>query len=475
MPHTACAFGLILVCISWGTCVPPVLADVVFIPESIQISAQRGSQSERYFLIQSDTPIIDLKPIVLDLPRQDGKTILSADAIKLELEKHQIQANEPAKAKFKLNLTNAPCGQFQGSLLLKYKGGDRRIPVTITVRAPVTWPLVWLVAGVALGTGLSTYRVKGLSRDETLVKVSELRTQIRSDRECPEPFILAIQNFLNRTETQLLAQDQAAASSALKEAQARWQRWQEGQQDWLALLDYHYSLTQSAAEEIGEEVFYGKAIASQLRDVLRQVADFTSPSILEQQLQAIAQRIEQFPAGLAKLDILGKLYGPPLPQELTKLESLKAQDLTRRLHNLIPGADEFKAWSDAVDGVIQELAETVKQHTSAAAATELQTRATVQPESLRLTPIPSRTKTGSPFTAERLAPWRIRLFSVTSHTVAIIFLAWAGLHELYLKDAKFGSEPLSDYFSLLAWGFGAEVTRESVTKVIQNLGVISGR
>ncbi|NEQ34316.1 MAG: hypothetical protein F6K04_25580 [Leptolyngbya sp. SIO4C5] len=43
--------------------------------------------------------------------------------------------------------------------------------------------------------------------------------------------------------------------------------------------------------------------------------------------------------------------------------------------------------------------------------------------------------------------------------------------ELYGSNPTFGAEPLRDYLALLAWGFGAELTRESVVSATQNLGL----
>ena len=47
----------------------------------------------------------------------------------------------------------------------------------------------------------------------------------------------------------------------------------------------------------------------------------------------------------------------------------------------------------------------------------------------------------------------------------------AGFTEMYLKQATFGEKPFGDYFSLLAWGFGAEASREAIAKAVEGWGL----
>jgi hypothetical protein len=63
---------------------------------------------------------------------------------------------------------------------------------------------------------------------------------------------------------------------------------------------------------------------------------------------------------------------------------------------------------------------------------------------------------------------QLRGFLWASYAIAITFLAGAGFNQLYADQPTFGAVPWRDYFSLLAWGFGAEATREAVTSSIRN-------
>jgi hypothetical protein len=62
---------------------------------------------------------------------------------------------------------------------------------------------------------------------------------------------------------------------------------------------------------------------------------------------------------------------------------------------------------------------------------------------------------------------RLKVFTVTSYIIAIVFLAGAGFSQLYVDKPTFGDNPWNDYSALMAWGFGAEATRDAVTKVVQ--------
>jgi hypothetical protein len=63
---------------------------------------------------------------------------------------------------------------------------------------------------------------------------------------------------------------------------------------------------------------------------------------------------------------------------------------------------------------------------------------------------------------------RLKLFTGTSYAIAVIFLAGAGFSQLYIDNPTFGANPWKDYFALMAWGFGAEATRDAITKVVQS-------
>jgi hypothetical protein len=70
---------------------------------------------------------------------------------------------------------------------------------------------------------------------------------------------------------------------------------------------------------------------------------------------------------------------------------------------------------------------------------------------------------------------RLAIFAWGSVILALLLLALVGFNELYANNPTFGAVWLTDYLALLAWGFGAEATRASVTNLVQGWGVMRGQ
>ncbi len=62
---------------------------------------------------------------------------------------------------------------------------------------------------------------------------------------------------------------------------------------------------------------------------------------------------------------------------------------------------------------------------------------------------------------------RLQMFSIAGYLATIAFFAGTGFNQLYLESPTFGSNGIKDYFALIAWGFGAEATRNAITNAIR--------
>ena len=69
------------------------------------------------------------------------------------------------------------------------------------------------------------------------------------------------------------------------------------------------------------------------------------------------------------------------------------------------------------------------------------------------------------------ADLKLKTFVWVSYAIALLLLVGAGFSELYIDNETFGNKPFRDYFSLLAWGFGAEASREAIAKAIEGWGL----
>ena len=70
---------------------------------------------------------------------------------------------------------------------------------------------------------------------------------------------------------------------------------------------------------------------------------------------------------------------------------------------------------------------------------------------------------------------RLRWFTWLTYAFAVVFLALAGFVELYGGRLDFGANGITDYFTLLVWGFGAEATRASIAEMVQGWRISAGK
>ena len=66
---------------------------------------------------------------------------------------------------------------------------------------------------------------------------------------------------------------------------------------------------------------------------------------------------------------------------------------------------------------------------------------------------------------------KLKAFAWSSYTIALLLLIGAGFSELYVENETFGEQAFRDYFALLAWGFGAEASRDAISKAIEGWGL----
>ena len=150
--------------------------------------------------------------------------------------------------------------------------------------------------------------------------------------------------------------------------------------------------------------------------------------------------------------------------------------LEQQLGNMPPAPESYQQWKESLDETKARMQQDIVEAATAKSA-DVATRGLVRrsaEEQLilnrKLPPGPSIT---SVFQPEQVSQARrnLKVFNWVSRTVAIALLAWLGMTELYGSNPTFGAEPLRDYLALLAWGFGAELTRESVVSATQSLGL----
>ncbi|NEO03623.1 MAG: hypothetical protein F6K50_52550 [Moorea sp. SIO3I7] len=163
---------------------PPALAqaDLTITPKSMTVAGTRGSSTTRSLLLRTTNAVNDLQIISLDLNTQDGQEIFPANLIQPTLSVEEIEDNSILSLPIEFQLDNAPkSGEFSGELLIKFSETELSVPLTVRIKDPFPIPLVIISIGVILSIAVSGYRSRGKLRDKILVRVGQLRTQLRSD------------------------------------------------------------------------------------------------------------------------------------------------------------------------------------------------------------------------------------------------------------------------------------------------------
>lgn len=409
-----------------------------------------------------------------DLEKTDGSDRVLASDVAVTLDAATLAANDQVDAVIEIVAERlSSSGEYSGAVVVRADGDQQVIPLTIRVKDPLFWPWVTVILGVALGSGLSWYRANGLPRDEIVVQAGRVRSQLQRDpdlsQDVAQRFRLQIESELVAVDTALEASDWAAASTAIAAARQVWTRWRQGRADWIKLLTYRQQLVEQVAQSAAASFPYGQTIEAGLSAVERQAAtDFDTPSQLAERLHELRQWLSDYRGAEALLD---ELYSQvrQLSKDGQSVWRSRQDVLEQQLQALRPDEPKFTetltAWRQSVEAEIQAV---VAEQGVGRRETLARGSGERLPQATSLVPtVPggvgrSRDDMGQ---SQR----RLRLFNWVGRGVAIAMLSWAGMVELYEGNPTFGATPMGDYFVLLAWGFGAEVTRESVVKAIQDL------
>ncbi|MCD4738585.1 MAG: hypothetical protein K8R89_04925, partial [Anaerolineae bacterium] len=464
---------MVLALVLWGRTAYEVTAQegVTYDPAQLNFAATRGSAaSSRSLLIRATAPITELQVIPRDLLDGDETIVLPPRSLRAPLVQHEIAAGELLTIPVTLDFQDLPSGRFTGSLLITYHSGELTVPVTVAVKDPPLIPLLFLVAGVAAGFGVSLYRAQGRPRDQVLVRVGQVRNPMAADKQLQErgkPFYERLEAELYDVQVTLQAQDWSAAKAAIKEAEGIWNLWERERRNWLRQIGAYDEL-QHELETLPASI-YRKSLEQEAREAYLTMPDRTGPEAFKVELAGVAQRLYDFSELAAQIDGLAdeahfrqRLYAlDAAPENAQYQEQYKAlasevataqeaarttarqpeEDVLRGGEGLAFGIPKGPG-GEAPTGVLAALFKLPRLLGSRPAATSMASNA-------------------------KQAVGRLQLFTWLTYLVAVGMLAAAGFNELYTGVPTFGATGWGDYFTLLAWGFGAEATRASITSLLK--------
>lgn len=427
---------------------------------------------KRHLLVQTNQAIANLKILSLDLNRADGATVLPATAIRPILTATSVQPNQPLTVPVQFDLSVAHSGEFSGVLLAIYPDGQLTVPVIVRVKDHWLWPLLFLLLGVGVGIGVSAYRTEGRNRDEIVVQVGRIRTQIKADPELAKSFQMKIDGYLIEVETALTNKRWEQAQQAVAQAQIVWDKWRKGREDWLALIKSLASLGNSLENLNNPDAPYVQTVRTQLENIERQVSDKESPQQLSEDLINLRQQLVRYLQGQAKVnqfDTLRNELTELAPEEDKSLRRI-SKSLQQELDSLSPTDPEaFKTWQQKVEDEIDRIDQMIRQQAGNEGARGQLLITARDFDDTSPSKLPDLVPDARPLQLNPVQATRnLIVFNWIGYAIAVALLAGVGFRQLYVEQPTFGAYGWSDYFALLAWGFGAEATRDAVTKVVRD-------
>ena len=427
---------------------------------------------KRRLVLQTNQAIANLQILSLDLDRTDGTTVLQGSAINPILSTTSVEPNQPLTIPVEFNLNDAKSGEFSGVLLAIHSDGQLVIPIIVRVKDHWLGAIFLLLLGVMVSIGMSAYRTDGRNRDEIVVLVSRIRTQMKADPELVKSFQVKINGYLIDVDTDLMNKRWDEAKQAVAKAQTTWDKWRKSREDWLALSKFVSSLIDSLdPDNLTTDAPYLQTVGSYLENIKRQTADKENPEQLRKELNDLRQQLVRYLGGEAKLERFDNLRNE-LTGSAQQEQALRdiSQYLQQELNNLSPTELEaFQRWEQEIDNELKQLDQAIKQQQIS--NNEAQSNLSITSRGVSSTypaRLPNPVPDVQPLQLNPVGSARnLFLFQLLSYTIAIFLLAGAGFRQLYVTQPTFGANLWTDYFALLAWGFGAEATRDAVTKTIR--------
>lgn len=415
--------------------------------------------------------IRDFRVIPTDLERKDNLAIVPAKWLKFEADpKREVASKKYVSLPLRFDLKQVPMsGEYGGSLIVEYSDGELTLPLVLKVKDSWHLALLILLIGVVLAQLMAVYQAEGFDRDDVMVKVGQLRSQMRLDSDGntsehntakvfqikSESYLVDVNNFLDNKAW-------AEARKSLLEAQTVWSRWQKQRSGWVALCEYVQQ------EFVSDQLLVGSVAGRELKfevdRINREMADYETPQKFAETLKPLKENVQRV---LESIRVIGKVNYLRM-ESGTSGDRWKQQviDLEDQLNTIgLENAEGLKTLGENAKKLMAEMNTVLPKSTTRSGGNWVGGSIV-----LRGVPIVQALS----FTTERQrATWRLQAFRVLGQGVAIGVLSWAGFQQLYTGNPVFGANA-SDYVSLLAWGFTAEVTRESASKILQRFKLPGG-
>ncbi|MCL6539444.1 MAG: hypothetical protein K6T87_02435 [Roseiflexus sp.] len=465
-------------------------------PPSLTVAGTLGDPpQERVLFISASTPVSGVEVLVSDFVRTDNAATLTG-LLSVAPPPQRVEAGKPLTLTVTISFAQARSGAYNGTIWVNYDAGgipaSLQIPVTVTIKDPPWPPFLTLIAGVAVAALISTYLGGGRQRDDLAVRIERLAARVMATSGLPDSVRRTLRQELNLAEAWLRASKLDDALQAYNRAEQLLTRWLGWLEPWRLLheqLDRARTLLQPDAQ--GKPA-YAVAIHRRLREIEESAPATTDLNSIQESLNGVIAQINDF----LHLDTRCKNLQTILDATaLTPAEKSAYQaqidQLARRIETLLPEAADNRPNYNEIDQALSDLNQRLKAHLpkgapesallggqAGQAAMTAAVFEAIAPQFPRLTftmphPEQKANREAAAGWSGRL-PWaRIRLygFRLAQFLILITLWGWTGYNELYIQNPTFGSDWMSNYFTLLAWGFTSEAARATFTSLAGRVGL----
>ena len=465
-----------LVPLSWGVLLQfPAWADnsVIITPKVLNVSTVRGKNESRTIVLRGTQPLSDLKVTSIDLYNAEGSKVLPASSLKIKSLSDRTETNNLIKIPLKFTLEDAPSGEFKGEIIISSKDKEWIIPTIVKIKDPLRFPLLTLVLGLVLGMAVSAYSSGGKLSDEITVNLDKLSKQIDSDRESSRTFYSRTNSYLELAQSAQNAKQLKDADTELTKARETWRKWLRDRSYWLMQFEYCDRLQERLdSDDLMSSSLYIQTINRDLEDYLYKCPDFDNVGDLREKLDSLSQQLNTYLKLKIQLDKLRDLASFTEGEEGYQWED-KADEFEQTLNTLLPSnQNEITSLQVDIKTTITDVQKVISKQPTSLIPKDVD--GSIQSQSELVLQPTATINNRSPYnllsqitSLWRTAKGRLRLFYLSSYLISFTVLAGSGFNELYLSKPTFGANGWGDYLALLAWGFGAEATRNMATQVVK--------
>lgn len=485
-------------------------------PAQVTIAGTQGAVAQRTILLQLPPDASDIRFVAQDLLTTDGTGVLPAAAIRADIPAVSAQSSNvvtgavtlPLSMVLTVDLRAANSGEYTGDALVYYAlpgSVDAPTPVrltaetlglTVSVKSPPWWPVLVLVLGLALGLGLTTYREQMAPVDRLLVQLAEVQNRLDGDSKLGEDGAgAAFRDLATRALTDALALlragDQQNAARLAQRAETIVNLWARERARWLRAIEMQRGLLEQSNELHAKLTDEALAPARTHLAELRRAVETVVVTVVEDLLAdankgngAHADKlVKRLDEQRSKLRTFAS-FADKLSQIANELMHANAeqQKQFRTLVNDVGALDadaalaaytsQVTALDERATALLGEISTPkVREELSSAGTPLLDQAAPERDLFASLLDAGILPSTPEELKQNRSSFWRLRMLTVLSWAVALLVLGAAGFNQLYVTKPTFGAAPWTDYLGLFAWGFGVEVTRDAVVKMVQGWGI----